>query len=45
MSADIKYEYVTIEECESINNSCIACICDGDRKEVKFRKEKIDERN
>ena len=39
MSANIKYEYVTIEECQSLNKLNISCECDADKKEVKFREE------
>lgn len=34
--ANIKYEDITIEECISIYKKSIACICDGDNKEIHF---------
>lgn len=36
---NISYENITIEECLSIYNKNIICICNGDNKIVNFKEE------
>lgn len=37
---NVSYENITIEECLSIYNKDIACICDADNKIICFKEEK-----